>query len=224
MLKADINPNSRYVVPMLRITQCPDPMRWYAGMVGHLVPHRAGHQPIASEYLSTEPSGFSNLVQAEDCSEVKVSVTGKRLAEWPYAPVAAAARPAMGRFDGDALVPSFAGPVAGLPPKTCAGSCDRFGICQALEDCQDQRRIDAQLVKPAPVGQSRTHSMAETLASIAVGFVVSMVIQALLLPALGHDITLAQNFLVTCVFTVASVLRGYGMRRLFNHLHTRGQP
>jgi hypothetical protein len=134
-----------------------------------------------------------------------------------------------------------------------------MGICQALDDCQDKHRIDAQLAKgmvpkrwpwPAPeetpvfgklpevepgltateervsspVGQSRAHSMAETLASIAVGFVISMVIQALVLPAFGHHITLAQNFWITCIFTVASVLRGYGMRRLFNHLHTRGRP
>jgi hypothetical protein len=230
MIKTEINPNTRYVVPMLRITQCPDPMRWYAGMVGHLVPHRAGHQPIASEYLSAEPSGFANLVQAEDCKEVKVSVSGRRLSEWPYAPVAAAAKPATNLFDGDVFVPGFAGPVVGLPPKTCAASCNAMGICQALEDCQDKPRIDAELARTAApaqavaVGQSRTHSMAETLASIAVGFVISMVIQALAWPLFGHQITLAANFWMTCIFTVASVLRGYGMRRFFNHLHTRAHP
>jgi hypothetical protein len=41
---------------------------------------------------------------------------------------------------------------------------------------------------------------------------------------MGHDITLAQNFWITCIFTVVSVVRGYGMRRLFNHLHTRAHP
>lgn len=102
----------------------------------------------------------------------------------------------------------------------CAASCGRMGICQALEGCQDQHRIDAQLVKAVPTGQSRADSMAETLASIAVGFVVSMGIQAVVLPAMGHHITLEQNFWITCIFTVASVVRGYAMRRVFNHFAT----
>jgi hypothetical protein len=221
----DIKPHVRYVVPMLRITQCPDPLRWYAGFVGHLVPQRGelAHFSL-DEYLSNEPDGSSNFVQAADCQRVKVSVSGRRLAEWPYAPVASQARCATDRFDGEVFVTDFAGPMIGLPRKTCAASCNAMGICQALDDCQDKPRIDAELAKAAPVGQSRAHSMAETLANIAVGFVISLVIQALAWPLFGHHITLAQNFWITCIFTVASVLRGYGMRRLFNHLHTRGRP
>jgi hypothetical protein len=222
MTKTEINPNTRYVVPMLRITQCPDPLRWYAGMVGHLVPHRAGHQPIAGEYLSAEPSGFSNLVQAADCKEVKVSVSGRRLSEWPYAPVAAAAKPATNLFDGDVFVPGYAGPVIGLPPKTCATICNAMGICQALEDCQDKPRIDAQLAKPVSKGQSRTASMTEAVANIVVGFVVSVVITAWLLPAMGHQVSLSENLLMTSVFTVASLIRGFAIRRAFNRLHTKG--
>jgi hypothetical protein len=110
----------------------------------------------------------------------------------------------------------------------CSDRCSQMGICQALEGCQDQHRIDAEMTKPTKMaempeaGQSRRHSMAETLVSIAVGFGVAMAIQALLLPAMGHHITWSDNFWMTCVFTVASLLRGYGMRRLFNHLHTHG--
>jgi hypothetical protein len=169
-------------------------------------------------------------VQAADCQRVKVSVSGRKLTEWPYAPVASQARLATDRFDGEVFVTDFAGPVIGLPRKTCAHSCNAMGICQALDDCQDKPRIDAELARTAApaqgvaVGQSRAHSMAEAVANIAVGFAASMVIQALVLPAMGHDITLAQNFWITCIFTVVSVVRGYGMRRLFNHLHTRGRP
>jgi hypothetical protein len=118
-------------------------------------------------------------------------------------------------------------PAATLPPR-CPWACERFGICQALEGCKDKARIDAQLARkgakppaPAPTGQSRTHSMAETMANIVVGFGASMVIQALVLPAMGHDITLAQNFWITCIFTVASVVRGYGIRRIFNRFQTK---
>lgn len=63
--------------------------------------------------------------------------------------------------------------------------------------------------------QSRRYSMAETLFSTATGFAVSLVLTAIVLPWLGHDITASQNVFMTTVFTVASVVRGYVVRRLF---------
>lgn len=63
--------------------------------------------------------------------------------------------------------------------------------------------------------QSRRMSLIETCASIAIGFVVSMAIQAVVLPAFGHAITPAENFWITCIFTVASIVRGYAVRRAF---------
>jgi hypothetical protein len=226
-----INPKVRYIVPMLRITQCPDPLRWYAGKVGHLVPQRGELAHFGmDEYLSNEPDGSTNFVQAADCQRVKVSVSGKRLAEWPYAPVASQARLATDRFDGEVFVTDFAGPVIGLPRKTCAASCNAMVICQALDDCQDKPRIDEELARTASpaqavaVGQSRTHSMAEAVANIAVGFLVSVVITAWLLPAMGHQVSLSENVLMTSVFTVASLLRSFAIRRAFNHLHTRAHP
>jgi hypothetical protein len=86
----------------------------------------------------------------------------------------------------------------------------------------DGERVFIEHPQPTPTGQSRTHSMAETVANIVVGFAASMVIQALVLPAMGHDITLAQNFWITCIFTAASVVRGYGIRRIFNRFQTNG--
>lgn len=200
-------------VPMLRITQCPDSMRWYRDLVGQLVPHRSW--TATDGFVSAEPAGFVNYVRTEDAQPTEVLVSAEDLQRWPYAQV---------RHKSVRIIHR-------TRAKTCAASCNAMGICQALEDCQDKPRIDAQLAKPAPttsqaapMGQSRAHSMAETLASIAVGFVVWMALQALVLPAMGHHITLAENFWITCIFTVASVLRGYGMRRFFNHLHTRSAP
>lgn len=63
--------------------------------------------------------------------------------------------------------------------------------------------------------QSRTMSLVETVASIAIGFVVSVIITALVMPAYGHDVTLADNVEITLIFTVASIVRGYVVRRLF---------
>ena len=224
-------------VPMLRITQCPDSMRWYRDLVGQLVPHTGWGN--ASGYRSHEPSGFVNFVSHRDAKTTQAFVTLDQLDRWPYVHVKHLSKPPViveDRQSTERIIQHYiAEDMAkrGWPkpskPHSCAASCNAMGICQALEDCQDKPRIDDQLAKPVPttsqatpVGQSRAHSMAETLASIAVGFVVSMALQALVLPAMGHHITLAENFWITCIFTVASVLRGYGMRRFFNHLHTRG--
>jgi hypothetical protein len=175
MSAGGINPRARYVVPMLRITRCPDKLRWYSGMVGHLVPMRGELSHFGmDEHMSSEPDGSTNFVQVSDCQQVKVSVSGRKLAEWPYAPAASQARLATDRFDGEVFVADFAGPVIGLPRKTCAASCNAMGICQALDDCQDKPRIDAELAKPAPTGQSRTQIAIKAVAKIVAGFADSM--------------------------------------------------
>lgn len=71
------------------------------------------------------------------------------------------------------------------------------------------------------MSQTRKSSLIETVASIAIGFVVSLVLTAWLMPLLGHHVTGAQNVLITCVFTVASLVRGYFVRRLFNLANVR---
>ena len=64
--------------------------------------------------------------------------------------------------------------------------------------------------------QSRLASLAETCLSIASGFGVSLVITALVLPAYGHAVTFGENLQITGIFTVASIVRGYAVRRAFN--------
>ena len=49
--------------------------------------------------------------------------------------------------------------------------------------------------------QSRIHSLLETLSSIAIGFVVSLGITAVVLPAYGLPVTWGQNFEITAIFT-----------------------
>lgn len=56
---------------MLHITGCTDTHRWYATMVGKLVPYLGTmHNP--SEYRSREPDGYINFVQIEDAQIVDV--------------------------------------------------------------------------------------------------------------------------------------------------------
>jgi hypothetical protein len=76
---------------------------------------------------------------------------------------------------------------------------------------------------PLPKGQSRTHSWAEVAANITIGFAVSVALTAVVLPAFGHNITLQDNLAITTVFTVASLLRSYALRRIFNHITTGTQ-
>ena len=71
------------------------------------------------------------------------------------------------------------------------------------------------------MSQSRLHSLLETCASIAIGFVVSVIITAIVMPAYGHRVSFGDNIQITAIFTVASIVRGYYVRRLFNHLHMR---
>ena len=63
--------------------------------------------------------------------------------------------------------------------------------------------------------QSRLSSFAETCLSIAIGFVVSLILTAVVLPAYGHAVTFGQNLQITGIFTIASIARGYLVRRAF---------
>lgn len=58
-------------------------------------------------------------------------------------------------------------------------------------------------------------SLIETLASLVIGFAVSVVITAIVMPAYGHDVALTDNIQITAIFTVASVIRSYLVRRAF---------
>jgi hypothetical protein len=104
--------------------------------------------------------------------------------------------------------------------KNCKGTCGRLGICQSLDDCEDEP-------KPAPpeallMGQSHRASAVEAGVNLVLGFAISVGITAVLLPAFGHQVTLGQNVAMTSIFTVASFARSYGLRRLFNWLQCRG--
>lgn len=67
--------------------------------------------------------------------------------------------------------------------------------------------------------QSRLQSFIEAGAGTILGFVMSMGLSAIVYPAFGHAFTLAQNFWIVTIFTVASVVRGHLVRRFFNRLH-----
>lgn len=65
--------------------------------------------------------------------------------------------------------------------------------------------------------QTRASSFVESCLNVGSGFVLSFVIWQNLGPAMGYDVSLTDNFQITSIFTLASVLRGYVWRRYFNH-------
>lgn len=70
-------------------------------------------------------------------------------------------------------------------------------------------------------GQSKKWSHIEAFTSLAVGFIVALIVQLIVFPWYGLETTFGNNLQITLWFTVASWIRGYYMRRLFNWIHTR---
>ena len=73
------------------------------------------------------------------------------------------------------------------------------------------------------MNQSRIGSLVEACIGTAIGFAVSIGLSCVVYPMFGHAFTLAQNFWITAIFTVASVIRSYIVRRWANkHLQALG--
>lgn len=72
--------------------------------------------------------------------------------------------------------------------------------------------------------QSKRASLAESVSSTALGFVVSMGILEGVNQVWDLSLGLGDNVAITTLFTVASVLRSYGVRRFFNWLQHRAKP
>jgi hypothetical protein len=66
------------------------------------------------------------------------------------------------------------------------------------------------------MSQTKLGSLAESIINVLIGFMVSVLITAIVLPAYGHAVSWADNLQITAIFTVASIARSYVLRRLFN--------
>jgi len=65
--------------------------------------------------------------------------------------------------------------------------------------------------------QSRRHSLEETIVSTCVGLAVSTLLNYAVVPfILKTDVSIGENVALTAIFTVASILRGYCIRRHYN--------
>lgn len=69
--------------------------------------------------------------------------------------------------------------------------------------------------------QSKLTSLFKSLVSTGVGFVVAFFANMLILPWFGLEISHSANLLLTAVYTVISIVRGYVLERLFEALGWR---
>lgn len=69
--------------------------------------------------------------------------------------------------------------------------------------------------------QTRISSAVETCASTAIGYAVAVCTQLIVLPWFGFTPTFNENLTMAAIFTVVSLVRGYWVRRLFNHIQHR---
>ena len=64
--------------------------------------------------------------------------------------------------------------------------------------------------------QSKLESLTEAIINTFIGFVIAFISQLIIFPIVGIDVTLGQNFILTVLFTLVSIIRNYVIRRYFN--------
>lgn len=68
------------------------------------------------------------------------------------------------------------------------------------------------------MSQSRKASIIESLANVAIGYGVATAMQVFVFPLYDIHIPLYDNLAIGGIFTVAGLVRGYVLRRLFNQI------
>lgn len=66
------------------------------------------------------------------------------------------------------------------------------------------------------MSQSKKNSIIEVIINVGSGFFTGVLIQIIIFPWFGLSTNLLENMLITFIFTVVSILRGYTVRRIFN--------
>ena len=69
--------------------------------------------------------------------------------------------------------------------------------------------------------QSKRNSAFEAVTNVAIGYLVSVLANVLILPLFGYNVTIGDSFAIGLAFTVVSLVRSYVLRRIFNRLDKR---
>ncbi|MDH5379191.1 MAG: hypothetical protein OEX00_12775 [Gammaproteobacteria bacterium] len=70
-------------------------------------------------------------------------------------------------------------------------------------------------------GQSRKISVVESVVSVLLGYVMTVLIQYLLFPLFGFSIPLEQSMVISVFIVSLAFVKNYGIRRLFVYLEYR---
>ena len=68
--------------------------------------------------------------------------------------------------------------------------------------------------------QSRRMSAIEAVANVAIGYLVAVAANAVVLPLFGLHPTAFDSFAIGALFTAISLARSYVLRRLFNRIRS----
>lgn len=71
--------------------------------------------------------------------------------------------------------------------------------------------------------QTKVMSLVEVLTNTAIGFCIAFVANAAFMKLVGVEASAAQNFALTVLMTVVSIVRSYTVRRVFNGAWKRPQ-
>lgn len=66
--------------------------------------------------------------------------------------------------------------------------------------------------------QSKLNSAIEASTNVAIGYLVSVMANILILPLFGYNVTIGDSFAIGLAFTLVSLARSYVLRRFFNWL------
>jgi hypothetical protein len=64
--------------------------------------------------------------------------------------------------------------------------------------------------------QTKLESLLEVCLNVAIGWVVALITQLIVFPKYGFNPTFGEQFGISVIFTVVSIVRGYIIRRWFN--------
>lgn len=69
--------------------------------------------------------------------------------------------------------------------------------------------------------QSKKAALIETVINVGSGYIIGILTQLAVFPLLGIEVSLAENALLTLIFSISSLLRGYFIRRIANKVLMR---
>ena len=64
--------------------------------------------------------------------------------------------------------------------------------------------------------QTKKNSLIESITQTIIGLFTSIILQMILYPLMGIPVTFKQNIIITIVFFIVSIIRGFIVRRYFN--------